>query len=55
MNLPPLSAEDCEALRRSASDLDDIPQQSRDRIEAGFRHAYRVAEEIRQGVRDPLR
>ncbi len=53
--LPPLSEEDREALRRSASNLDDIPQQSRDRIQAGFRQAYRVAEEIRQGTRDPLR
>ncbi len=55
MILPPLSAEDREELRRSASDLSDITEQSRERIEAGFHHAYRVAEEIRQGVRDPLR
>lgn len=53
--LPPLSAADREALRQSASNLDDIPEQSRDRIQAGFRQAYRVATEIRQGVRDPLR
>jgi hypothetical protein len=55
MNLPPLSEADREALHSSASNLDDIPQQNRDRIEAGFNHAYRVAAEIRQGVRDPLR
>lgn len=51
-SLQPLSETDREALRR---DLKYVTEESRARIEAGFSHAYKVAEEIRQGVRDPLR
>ena len=53
--LPPLSDEDREALRQTTRDLSDISPETRTRIEAGFAHAYRIAEQIRQGVRDPLR
>jgi hypothetical protein len=53
--LPPLSEQDREALRSSARDLSDISDETRARIIADFDHAYRVAEQIRQGVRDPLR
>jgi hypothetical protein len=53
--LPPLSDEDREALRRTARDLNDIAPQTRARIDADFQHAYRVAEQTRRGVRDPLR
>jgi hypothetical protein len=53
--VPPLSDEDREALRRSVRDLSDIAPQTRARIDADFRRAHRAAEEIRQGVRDPLR
>jgi hypothetical protein len=55
MTLPQLSEDDREALRSSASNLGDIPQESRDRIETGFDRAYAVAGEIRSGVRNPLR
>lgn len=50
-----LSDEDREALRRSAEDLSDICPCQRARIEAGFRAAYERAEQIRLGLRDPLR
>jgi hypothetical protein len=53
--LPPLSDEDREALRETARNLNDIPAATRARIDAGFERAYRVAEQIRQGQRDPLR
>jgi hypothetical protein len=53
--LPPLSEDDREALRQTARDLSDMSTETRERIDAGFAHAYRVAEQIRQGHRDPLR
>jgi hypothetical protein len=53
--LPPLSDEDREALRQTARDLSDMSTETRARIDADFAHAYRVAEQIRQGDRDPLR
>jgi hypothetical protein len=53
--LPPLDDDDREALRRTARDLSDISIETRDRINAGFAHAHQVAEQIRLGVRDPLR
>lgn len=53
--VPPLTTEDREALRGRVGNLEDIPAQIRSRIDADFRLAHKIAEEIRQGVRDPLR
>lgn len=53
--LPPLSEQDREALRNSVRNLDDIPSDTQARISAGFARAHRVANEIREGRRDPLR
>lgn len=44
-----------EELRRTASDLSDIPAVDLARIQRGFAEAYKVADEIRSGVRSPLR
>lgn len=55
MTVPRLSNEDREALRHRVRNLEDIPDQIRAQIDADFRRAHRVAEEIRQGIRDPLR
>ncbi len=49
-----LSTEDKEALRRSAADLSDICPVCRARIEAGMREAYKRAEDIRLGLRNPM-
>jgi|GEM_PF-3674321 len=49
-----LSEQDREALRRQVSDLSDIPPRELARIDAGFAEAYRRAEDIRTGRRNPL-
>lgn len=54
VDLPPLSDEDRAYLKRSVSDLSDICPHQLARIQAGFRHAYQVAQEIRDGLWNPL-
>ncbi len=49
-----LSVEDQEALRRSVSDLSDIPPERLAAINKGFQEASQRADEIRRGVRNPL-
>jgi hypothetical protein len=49
-----LSPEDVNALRRTARDLSDIDPQTIARAQAGFRHAYEVAQRICEGTLDPL-
>jgi hypothetical protein len=53
--LPPLSDEDREELLETVRNLSDISEETRSRIDRGFAHAHWVAEQIRQGTRDPLR
>lgn len=54
VNSPVLSADDAAELKRSNSDLSDIPPQELARLRAGHRHALDVAEQILDGTRDPL-
>lgn len=49
-----LSAEDQEALRISASDLSDICPCCVARYKRGEAEAYKRADEIREGKRNPL-
>lgn len=49
-----LTDEDREYLRRSVSDLSDICPCRRAEYERGEAEAYRRAEEIRLGLRNPL-
>lgn len=52
---PPTPEEDRAALYRSATDLSDMPPERRATIQRGIDDAYRLAEEIRLGIRNPLR
>jgi hypothetical protein len=49
-----LSKEDSAALRRTVSDVSDLDQRTVERVHAGFRRAYEVAEKVSDGTRDPL-
>lgn len=49
-----LSAEDANALRRTAYDVSDIDPRTVERAQAGFRHAYDIARRVSEGKLDPL-
>jgi hypothetical protein len=49
-----LSDEDMRALRQREVDVSDIDRSTRQRAEAGFRHAYDVAQLVTDGKLDPL-
>lgn len=49
-----LSEDDMQALRQRAIDVSDLDQRTRQRADAGFRHAYDVAQLVADGKLDPL-
>lgn len=49
-----LSTEDVNALRRTTSDISDLDPRTVERVWAGFRHAYDVAQRVSEGTLDPL-
>jgi uncharacterized membrane protein len=49
-----LSAEDACALRQTARDVSDLDPRTIQRAQAGFRHAYDIAQRVSDGSLDPL-
>lgn len=49
-----LTADDVNALRRTAHDVSDLDPRTLERAQAGFRYAYQIARGVSDGSLDPL-